>query len=273
MWATLAIASALSLAPAQDGGLEIKHNRITYGILGQERKDNKLLAGDVFVVTFDIDGLQVKEDGRVKYSMGMELINNKDKKSVFTKDPQELEAVNTLGGTTLPAFAMTEIGTDTEPGEYTLNVTVSDLATKKKTTLTRKFEVLPKKFGFVRTALTSMPTGPNEQTIPVPPVFVPGQTALVNFAVVGFDLDQAMNPDLSVEMRILDKKGGQPVLAKPFVGETKMVPKEFRKIVPMQFIMALNRPGDFTIELTATDRKANIKAVQTLAFTVLEAPK
>src|SRR5207253_6869300 len=51
MWATLAIASALSLAPAQGEKLEIKNDRVTYGILGQERKDSKVLAGDVFVVT------------------------------------------------------------------------------------------------------------------------------------------------------------------------------------------------------------------------------
>ena len=92
MWATLAIASALSLAPAQAGKLEIKNDRITYGILGQERKETKLLAGDVFIVTFDIEGLQVKDDGRVRYSMGMELLNNKTGKAEFTKEPQELAA-------------------------------------------------------------------------------------------------------------------------------------------------------------------------------------
>src|SRR5438045_752563 len=111
MWATLAIASALSLAPAQAEKLEIKNDRVTYGLLGQERKENKVLAGDVFVVSYDIMGLQVNEEGHVRYSMGMELLNNKTNKPEFTKDPKELVASNALGGSRLPAFAMSEIGT------------------------------------------------------------------------------------------------------------------------------------------------------------------
>ena len=40
--------------------------KIPLGIkcLGQERKDNKLLAGDVFVVTFDIEGLKQAHAGK-----------------------------------------------------------------------------------------------------------------------------------------------------------------------------------------------------------------
>ena len=38
---------------------------------------NKMLAGEIFVVSFDIDGLQVKEDGSVQYSMGMEVVDSK----------------------------------------------------------------------------------------------------------------------------------------------------------------------------------------------------
>src|SRR3954471_15485404 len=169
MWATLALASALSVTPAQAGTLQLKNDRITYGILGQERKDNKLLPGDVFVVAFDIEGLQVREDGRVLYSMGMEL-TSKEGKSEFKKDPQELEAVNALGGSRLPAFALSEVGTETRPGEYTLKVTVTDRAAKATQTLTRKFEVLPRTFGFVRTALTY------ENSMPAPPLAVAGQT-------------------------------------------------------------------------------------------------
>jgi hypothetical protein len=201
--------------------------------------------------------------------MGMELLNNKTGKAEFTKEPQELEAVNALGGSRLPAFALSEIGTETTPGEYTLKVTVSDLADKNKatTTLNRKFEVLPRKFGFVRVSLA------NEKEMPVPAIAVPGQTFFVNFAVVGFDIsDDKKNPDLAVEMRILDE-ASKPTLAKPFTGETKEVPAAFRKIVPMQFVLAVNRPGKFTIELKATDRLSKKTAEQTLTFTVLEVTK
>jgi hypothetical protein len=266
MWATLAIASALSLAPAQAGKLEIKRDRVTYGILGQERKDTKLLAGDVFVVTFDIEGLQVKDDGRVRYSMGMELRNMQTGKAEFTKDPQELEVTNALGGSRLPAFAMSNIGLDTQPGKYKMIVTVNDLlATQKSSTkLERDFEVVAPKFGLVQVALF------NQAGLPAPPIAVVGQTIVVNAAAVGFELDKEMQPDLAFELRVLDQ-AGRPTVAKPFTGEAnKAVPKQNLRLLPLQFTLPLNRSGKFTIELKATDKVSKKEATQTLALEVIE---
>jgi len=121
MWATLAL-SAITLAPAQ-GQLELTNVRITNGVLGQERKDTKLLPGDIFVVTYDIDGLKVKDDGRVRYSMGMELTRQGKAKPEFSKAPEDKDALLHLGGTRLPSYATAIIGTDTPPGTYTMTVT------------------------------------------------------------------------------------------------------------------------------------------------------
>jgi hypothetical protein len=266
MWATLAIASALSLAPAQAGKLEIKRDRVTYGILGQERKDTKLLAGDVFVITFDIEGLLVKEDGRVRYSMGMELRNLKTDKAEFTKDPQELEVTNALGGSRLPAFALSNIGLDTQPGKYKMVVTVNDLLAKEKSSakLEREFEVVPAKFGLVQVALF------NQGGLPAPPIAVVGHTLVVNAAAVGFDLDKDMLPNLTFELRILDE-AGKPTVPKPFAGEAnKTVPKENRRLLPLQFTLPLNRSGKFTLELEANDKVANKTVKQSLSFKVIE---
>jgi len=265
MWATLALAAMLQPAPAQTSNLSIKNDRITYGILGPERRDNKLLPGDVFVVSFDIDGLQVNtEDGKVKYSMGMELTDGQGKVQ-FKKEPQDLEAVNALGGSRLPAFALSDIGLDTPPGEYTLKVTVSDRVNKAMQQLIRKFEVQQKKFGIVRLVLS------NEKDMPVPPVAVPGQTVLINFALVSFDLaGDKKQPNLNVEMRILDE-AGQPTISKLFLsGDLNNVEDQFKKIVPMQFIVAVNRGGKYTIELKATDKVSNKSVVEKLPITVVE---
>src|ERR671933_270664 len=101
MWATLALTTALQLAPAQEGALTLRNVRTTHGVLGPERKDNRLLPGDVLVVAFEVGGLQVKEDGRVQYSMGMEMTDSKGEAVFPKREPQPLEAVNTLGGSTL----------------------------------------------------------------------------------------------------------------------------------------------------------------------------
>jgi len=272
MWATLAIASALSLAPAQAGKLEIKNDRLTYGILGQERKDTKFLAGDFFVVTFDIEGLQVDaKDGKVRYSMGLELINNKTGKPEFTQQPQDLEFLNALGGTLLPAYAAAEIGLDTTPGEYSVKVTVTDQSdkTKPSVTLTRKFDVLPRKFGFVKMGLVNLGGGSSA------PIAVHGQTIIVTAGVVGFELDDKMNANLAFEMQILDA-AGKPTLKQPFTGEAKNIPPDQRKLLPLNpFVIPINRTGKFTIELKATDKlaKQSQPIVQTLSITVIEVPK
>jgi hypothetical protein len=269
MWATLAIASALSLAPAQAGKFEITHERVTYGILGPERKDTKVLPGDAYVVSFDIEGLQLKDDGRVRYSVGFKLINDKTKTAVFTKDPQESEVTNALGGSRLPAYAIANIGLETQPGDYTMEVTVTDLLAKGNAVaiISRKFEVLQPKFGLVQVCLFNVYY---QNVLPAPAIGVVGQTYLVNGALVGFQLNKDMLPDLTFELRILDEKG-QPTLPKPFTGEVnKAARKEDLKLMPLFFNLPLTRPGKFTLEIEATDKIANKTVKQTLSLTVIE---
>src|SRR4051812_44857439 len=124
MWASLALFSALSLAPAQAGQLSLTNARVTYGMFGPERKEPvKLVVGDSFFLAFDIENLQVSPDGRVSYSMAMTLVD-KAGKPHYKQEPTELEALLSLGGTSLPGNAEVMVGLDTPPGEYTLEVTI-----------------------------------------------------------------------------------------------------------------------------------------------------
>ena len=60
---------------------------------------------------------------------------------------------------------------------------------------------------------------------------------------------------MSLELSVTDADG-KPVLAKPFGGAvTKGVPEKDTSL-PIQFHVALNRPGKFTLELKATDTLA-----------------
>jgi hypothetical protein len=265
MWATLALSAALNLAPAQAGGLEFKNVRTTYSILGQERKDSDLLPGDVYVVHFDVDGLSTKADGRVLYSMGMELTRAGKDKPEFRKAPQNLEVVNSLGGSQLPLYALSVIGTDTPPGKYTLKLTFQDRISNKKAELTRNFQVIKPRLGFVRLGLTY------ETGQPAPSLAVPGQTLLLNFSLVGFDLDKMKHPNVSVSMQILDDRD-KPTVQTPFTGDVKKVAKDFQQIIPFDAIrLVLNRPGKFKVKLTATDNLAKKTVEQTLDLTVLGA--
>lgn len=261
MWAALALTTVLNVAPAQ---LELKNVRMTYGILGQERKDDTFLPGDVVVVAFDIEGLQVKPDGRVLYAMGMELVKQGKDKPEFKRDPQDLEAVNSLGGTRLPSFALSIIGTDTAPGDYTLKVTVRDRQVKgAEKVLQKAFKVGKAQLGFVRLRFTS------EKGEPVPNVAVPGQRSYLHCALVGFDTGKDKLPHVTFEMQILDEAGKSTVAA-PFKGDIKTdVSKTPGEMTFVPIPIEMNRSGKFKVKLIATDNISKKTAEQTLDLSVL----
>ncbi len=70
-------------------------------------------------------------------------------------------------------------------------------------------------------------------------------------------------------MRVLDE-AGKPTQAKPVaVQVNKDVPAD-AVLVPGQFLLSLNRSGQFTVELTATDKAGGKKAQLTFPLTVAE---
>lgn len=265
MWNTLALVASLSLTPAQADGLKLANDRTTFGLLGAPRGGNKILPGDVYWVAFDIENVTVSNAGRVRYTMGMEVVDSAGK-VMYAERPTELDAVNSLGGRRLPAFAKVEVGTEMAPGPYTLRVQVGDLVGKGKQTLVNRFEVLPKNFGLVRFHLTSDDRG----TIPAPALGYVGQTVVVNFAVVGFERDRAKkNPHVSVEMSVIDEDG-KATLAQPFAGSAKDSVPEAYSAIPMQFLLNLNRPGKFTVKLKATDNISKKNSELSIPLTVAD---
>jgi len=267
MWTTLACVAALSLAPSQGGTLTLKNPIITYGTLGAVRSSSEYLPGDVFFVSFDIDNVKVDETGKVLYSMQMEVTEDKTSKVWFKQAPQDMEAINALGGTTVPAFAHVNIGLDQPAGAYTMTVTVKDRVAKAEQKLSRKFEVKPMKFGLVRLQLSYLQTDTPER-YPAPPLGVPGQMVYVNFVAVGFMRNAKKIPELEVQMVVKDEKG-KPTLAKPPGGKAGAEITENFRAAPMQFGLVMNRSGKFTVELTATDKLSGQSSTLTFPLTVI----
>jgi hypothetical protein len=274
MWATLALTTALNLAPAQ-GGLELTNKRLTYGILGQERKEASVLPGDILWLAFDIEGMQVKDPGkddRILYSMSTMLTDSKGNE-MYKKEAQNLEVFNTLGGSHIPAYANVNVGADTMPGKYTFAVTVTDRNAKASKTLTQEFEVLPPRLGLVRLGFHYPYVQANNDLAPAPPQAAVGQPYLLDFTIVGWELDaKTKNPDVLAEVQIYDE-ADKPTMSQPIPGGVQKVEdpklKEYR-IIPMQFPLNLNRAGKFRIAITATDRVTNKKVTGSLNLTVVE---
>jgi hypothetical protein len=259
MWAPLVLA-AVSLVSSQDGELSLTNVRATYGAPGVARPDNKLLPGDHVYVSFDIEGITVANDGKVLYSMATEVLDGNGK-SIIRVEPRDLEVTNALGGRSVPAFTQLDVGLDAKPGKYTLKTTVTDRASKRSQTLAREFEVLPKQFGLVRLTTTL----DHDARVPAGS-FATGESLWVNCAVVNFQRN-GKQPNVAVELRVLDESG-KPVLSKPFRGVIdKDVPATALSL-PVQFLVALNRAGKFTIEVKATDQSSGKKAELNFSITV-----
>jgi hypothetical protein len=267
MWTTLALAAALGSAAGQTDQLTVTNVRATYGQLGPLRTDNKVLPGDRYDLAFDVEGIKVGDDGKVIYSMGMEVTNSQGK-VIYGRDPRNLEAYYFLGGNRLFATTYVTAGFSQPPGKYTIKVSLTDRATKASTTLTREFELLPKDFGLVGLSLSYDPEG----RWAAPPRGVTGQSLFVNLMATGFERDKnkKQQPDVSLEMRVLDENG-KPTLSKPLAGDiSRDVPMEV-VYLPLNFVLELNRPGKFTVELVGTDRLSKKTAKLSFPVVVTEA--
>jgi hypothetical protein len=263
MWTTIALAMTLGMTPGEAGGLRLNNIRPTYGLLGSERADSKLLPGDVFFVTFDIEGLKVDKSGSMLYNMAMEVRDNKDK-VVYKSEPQDLDAPVPLGGHSLPGFAHVDSWRDMPPGDYTLKVTVTDRSTRESKLFEKKFEVLRPVFGLIKLSISYDRDG----QVPAPHIGVAGQSFWVSFNAVNFERGGDKNPDIKFEMVVLDEKG-KPTLDSPIGGSIVELPREF-SFAPTQFWLPLNRAGKFTVKLKATDNIGKKTAELSFPITVYD---
>jgi hypothetical protein len=276
MWATLAVSAVLAAVPADAGSIQIKNDRFTYGFFGPERKDSQVIPGDVLVVAFDVEGLAVQDDGMVKYSMSLELLDKDGASKYKDTSPVERETVNALGGSLMPCWSRVNVGSDTPAGEYTVRITVADRAAKdsKPGVLEKKFTVVAPQFGIIVPMLgyDKPPTAPP----PAPAVAVPGQTLLFYFGLVGLDAkpgktaQDMLTTDFTLDLTILDDATGKPTLTKPFTGAIKSIPPDAKDFWPGQFPLTLNRSGKFTIVLTVNDKQGNKTAKLDMPLTVVD---
>ncbi len=249
MNAALVMSAMMALMPAQgSASLGISNVRLTYGELGSVRPNNQYLQADVVYISFDVEGLKMTPEGKVVYSMGMDVLD-KAGKAVFAQPPTKDEKLLPLGGGRLPAFVYLAPGKELQPGTYTCKVTFIDETAKATKTLEQKFEVLPQGFGVVQMFFSKDDRG----LFACGQNGIVGQTLYVNFGMVGFGRNAQGRPDAAVEFRVLDSSG-QPTNSQPIV---MPVPPQFpanEPFVPFQVMMPLNRTGNFTVEVKATDK-------------------
>jgi hypothetical protein len=260
MWSLHPFLVVVSVMTAQTDQLSLANVRTTYSPLGAVRTDEKILPGDQVVLCFNINGARVVQ-GKVRYSIAMEIANSEGK-VLFKQAPREMDAPAPRGGSSLPACATIDVGTKQPPGNYTVKVIVKDVASGAAQEINRKYELLPKGFGLVRFSTTRDPDG----RMPVA-ALRPRRPGWINFTAVGAERDSATaQPDVAVEMRVLDKDG-KPIM-KPAYGEVKQGIPRGIEACPMQFEVSLPLEGSFNVELNATDKVSGKKTALSVPLIV-----
>jgi hypothetical protein len=269
MFSTLALAAALSLAPAQNPTLDLTNARVTFGgEFGPTRPNNQLLPGDVFFLAFDIDNLQPDPVGKVQYTMGME-VTDASGKSIYKQDPTNMEQTLPLGGSKLPARAYAIIGLDQAKGSYTCKVSVIDKVTNAGKVVEKSFEVGAAQFAAVGLFTSSDADG----ALPAPLGGVAGQPLWIHFAVVNFGRDaQTKQPNVVTEIRVVDQNK-KPTTAQPLVYVTAKTKVDTDRHIPHSIPMPLNRAGVFVIEITTICKVSGKKYEMSFPITVTPSPR
>lgn len=262
MRVAVALVLASTLAFAQADKLALNNVRATYGLLGPNRADLKVLPGDTLWLEFDIDGITVSADGKVQYAMGLEVADSKGK-VIFAQKATDQEGLASLGGKAVPANSQVDVGFSQPAGDYTVKVMVTDRVSKQSQTFSQKMQVLPADFGIVQLKTTGDPNG----TAPIGLVGA-GDSVWVNLAVVGFGRDKGkQQPNLEFQMRVLDESG-KPTLAKPETGVINQDVPPGDKLLGAQFLVSANRAGKFVVELKAADKISGKSATTSFPLTV-----
>jgi hypothetical protein len=235
----------VGLCPSLSPALEIKNVRPTFGPSGAIRGEVKALPGDFVFLSYDIEGLAVeKETGKASYVTSLELLDPTGK-SLFKKDTP-VDLILQLGGTRVPGDLYITTGPKQAPGKYTIKLTVTDKRAKDESkAITYPFELIPESFGFVG--------------ILAPTLGIPGQNYVAQFNVVNMGLDSKKQPNVDIGMRVLDEQG-KPVSSPVYSRLPKDIPEgidvQKENIVPLSYPLYLNRPGRFTVEISAKDNVA-----------------
>ena len=248
MLQTLALAAALSLAPAQNGPLTLANERVTLGgILGPRRPTTEYLPGDVVYLALDVENLQMAADGTVNYSIALEVTDPTGKSVYSAKPGSGTKVMLPLGGKKLPASGFFYIQTDQKPGVLTCTVTVQDISAKAVKSIATKITVVPLRFGIV--ALTAF-FDPGKQ-VAAPLQTFEGQNLWLLFGLVGFGRDaKTKQPDVNVELRVYED--GKAVNQVPMVIKLDKVVGPNDSLIDFDTQpLPLNRPGTFMVELKA----------------------
>jgi len=264
MLASLALISLLQAPALGADGLTLANPHLTHGALGPVRTGKDVKPGDTLYLAFEIQGLSTDATGKATYSTAVEVTEGA--KSLYKQPARKYQEFLPLGGGVSPAFAQVDLGIDSHAGDYVMHVTVTDTATGKSQTIKQPVTVAPRGFDIVHLSISGDAAG----LVPIG-AYAAGQPFWVHAAAVGFERSTAgtKQPKVDFTLSVLGADG-LPIVKQPFSGTIdKDVPINATAL-PVNFFVPLNRPGTFTLQLTARDGVG--KGSSTVSFPITVVP-
>lgn len=247
----LAAAALLLATAAAQAKLEILDIQAAYGALGPERKSLDVYPSDEIFFRFTVRGATLDADGRVDALIAMKLTNAQGDVLLHQENPLRVNL--SLGGDSFPANARLALGERPTPGEYILTITITDKRSSEKASFQRTITCKPSEFVLVAPEFSYDPEG----KLPAPGRGVVGQLLYFRLRAIGIDRTQE-KIDTAMSVQVLDA-AGKEVLPRPITAEVKNDDAQVvRKVTSVTYRaqLLLNRPGDFTIRVSITDRIA-----------------
>ncbi|WP_020472840.1 hypothetical protein [Zavarzinella formosa] len=240
----------LAVAPAAFAKLEITNVQPAHGMLGPVRDSDDVYPLDEYVVRFQLNGVKTTAEGKTDCELAIRLVNAAGKAVVDTK--ATLQRVMSLGGDSVPTFAVVTFPAVAPAGEYKLTVSVRDRVASETASLERKLTCKTGEFHLLAPRFTHDPEG----KIPAGTTGVAGESLYFRFKVAGYDKSKKLS--LTMKAEVLDS-AGKPVDAKPIIANADTTdPEKLASLIQANFTgtLALNRVGEFKLKITVEDNVA-----------------
>jgi hypothetical protein len=258
----LALAGSLLILSAAQAQLAIQNIQPGYGPLGPERPDLAYHHLDHVSFRFTVSGARPDEEGIANVHIATQLTAVR---SAAQPPPAGWVDGKVVGNSDRGCAALLQFGSSfaeavcftlpklLEPGEYLLTVSVKDDHLKANpVSFERKLILLPEEF-----AITSPEFYyDGEGQVEAPFGGMVGQKLHFQFNIIGIACSTGKK-DVESRFEVLDAKTREP-LSKPIVkADQTAMPQLAQSCMRLSSMIPLDRPGDFILRVTATDRLAN----------------
>ena len=262
------VAPAASLGDIVDGPLVVSGLRFAAGEDGPERPNAAFKAGETPTLRFEVKGFafdQATQKGRVHLR-----VSGRDPDGVAINEPRETEVQPPAAVPVLKSWANVSLPDYAIPGDYRLDVTVTDLAGNRRAVVSAPFKVEGPRFEpsavltLRNVRLTEGEDGPPRSDA----IYRPGSTVWMAFEAVGFKTDAGGTLRLQEHVAVTSASG-----VKGPEGQVLDLNRSFSyapRHMPITNHISLGDmpPGEYQATITMTDGVGNQRCEQVVRFTI-----